>query len=279
MIEILGGSPEDIAVNLQVAAGDLVSVFNKAGIDRFHSYLGWANAQVRMFAGRISQHDIERLIQTRGYWALRTSDPAALGDNLSETISREMEAQKYALENAAKEVNAELQRWHGKGHDPVALILDTGLLERYAEQLDSVDWHDIADLRPHRFVYLVIPRVVLDELDRHKQSKNTSEQGRLVRVRARAAIKALWAMFGTRERPNTFAHAASVPVREGRFELLNDSIDHVQRADPDGEILDRSRTLRPYLPVKVITFDTGMALRGMAAGIDVVLSKDPSDTD
>lgn len=207
-------------------------------------------------------------------WALRTSNPAALGNNLSETVSREMEAQKYALENAAKDVKEELQRWHGKGQEPIALVLDTGVLEAHAEHLKSIDWHALADVRPHRYVYLVIPRVVLDELDRHKQSRNSTDQGKLMRSRAQAAIRTLWAMFGTGEESTTFVQADRVPAREGRFEILNDSIEHVQLGDPDGEILDRSRALRPYLPVKTVTFDTGMALRGKAAGLDVVLAKD-----
>lgn len=278
MIEITGENPERIAFNLQVAANELVSVFNASGIDRFNSYVEWANRHVRMLAGQISQHDMDALIQTRGYWALRTSDPAALGNNLSETISREMEAQKYALENAAKDVKEEVQRWYGKGQEPIALVLDTGVLEAYADDLKSIDWHALADVRPHRYVYLVIPRVVIDELDRHKQSRNSTEHGRLVRWRAQAAIKALWAMFGTGEQSATFVQTDRVPAREGRFEILNDSIDHVQLGDADGEILDRSRTLRPYLSVKVVTFDTGMALRGKAAGIDVVLSEETAET-
>jgi predicted ribonuclease YlaK len=181
-----------------------------------------------------------------------------------------MEAQRFALERAADEIESERMRWHGNGQEPIALVLDTGVLEHYAKDLDAVDWHEIADLRPHRFLYLVIPRVVLDEVDRHKKSRGNDTQSKLLRSNARAAIKALWGMFGTRERATTFRRVG-IPNKEGRFELLNDSIEHVQLADADAELLDRSRTVRAYLPVKVITFDTGMALRGRAAGIDVVL--------
>lgn len=94
---------------------------------------------------------------------------------------------------------------------------------------------------------------------------------------ANAAIKVLWSMFGTRERTTNFSQPTERFNREGRVELLIDSIDHVQIEDSDAELLDRSRTLRAYLPVKVLTFDTGMALRGRAAGIDVVrLDTEPS---
>ncbi|GAB3584528.1 hypothetical protein GCM10027406_31080 [Leifsonia lichenia] len=275
MVEVLGDSDTAarVAYNLQVAANDAAAVFNDTGLDRFNSYIRWVNTHVRMLAGQISEQDIDTLLRTRGYWALRASDPAALGDNLNETVSRELEAQRCALANASKEVTQELQRWHGKGQEPIALVLDTGVVEHHATELDTADWHAIADVRPHHFLYLVVPRVVLDELDRHKQSRGNDTQARAMRANARAAIKVLWAMFGTGELATSFVRPDETPSREGRFELLNDSIDHVQLADADAELLDRGRALMAYLPVKVVTFDTGMALRGRAAGIDVVRSK------
>lgn len=80
-------------------------------------------------------------------------------------------------------------------------------------------------------------------------------------------------MFGTGERSTLFTHPDETSQRTGNYELLQDPIEHVQFADPDAELLDRSRKLRAYLPVKVITFDTGMALRGRAAGLDIVLTQ------
>lgn len=132
-------------------------------------------------------------------------------------------------------------------------------------------------MRPHRFLYLVIPRVALDEIDRHKRNRSKDPQAMRLKSVANAAIKVLWSMFGTRERTTNFSQPTERFNREGRVELLIDSIDHVQIEDSDAELLDRSRTLRAYLPVKVLTFDTGMALRGRAAGIDVVrLDTEPS---
>lgn len=106
MVEVLGNADTAtrVAFNLQVAANDAVAIFNDNGIDRFNSYIRWVNAQVRMFAGQISQRDINALLQTRGYWGLLGADPAALGSNLNEIVSRELEAQRHALENASKEV-------------------------------------------------------------------------------------------------------------------------------------------------------------------------------
>lgn len=129
MVEVLG-DPEiaaRVAFNLKAAADDAVVIANVSGIDRYNSYIAWVNKHVRMLADHISQHDVGALLQTRGYWSLRDRDPSRQRtDNLNETIARELEAQCFALTNAATEIRAELQRWHGNGQDPIALVLDTG---------------------------------------------------------------------------------------------------------------------------------------------------------
>jgi hypothetical protein len=121
--------------------------------------------------------------------------------------------------------------------------------------------------------------VVLDELDRHKQSRGNDRQAKLIRSRAKAAIRALWSMFGSKVASSSFDRQDKIPRELGQFELLTDEVEHVQILDPDAELLARSRTLTAYLPVKVVTFDTGMALRGMASGIDVVLASAPDEVD
>jgi len=268
MIEITNGEPENVEQNLRLASNDMTPLFNHSGIELFNLYIQWVNSHVRMLAGQISEDSIDTLLRTRGYWSLRGADPVSLGNNLSDTIRREIEAQKNRIDSAVEEVHTQRQRWSGLGLEPVALILDTGVVEEHAAHLLDVDWHQLADLRPHSYLYLVVPRVVVDELDRHKQSRDQNAKER--RSNARAAIKSLWGMFGSRELPSTFRRTDLTPTRQGKFELLNDDIEHVQLLDPDAEVLARSRSLTAYIPVKVITFDTGMALRGMASGIDVV---------
>ena len=276
MIEITDGAPENIERNLQLASSEMTQLFNHSGIELFNQYIHWVNSHVRMLAGQISEDSIDTLLRTRGYWSLRGADPVSLGNNLSDTIRREMEAQKHRIDLAVEEVHIQRERWSGLNMEPIALLLDTGVVEEYATHLLNVDWHELADLRPHRYIYLVIPRVVVDELDRHKQSRDQNAKER--RKNARAAIRSLWGMFGSRELASTFTRTDLTPTRRGKVELLNDDIEHVQQLDPDAEVLARSRSLTAYIPVKVVTFDTGMALRGMASGIDVVRVEQPEKT-
>jgi hypothetical protein len=268
MIEITEGVPERIEHNLRVASSEMTQLFSLNGIELFNKYIQWVNSHVRMLAGQISEDSIDTLLRTRGYWSLRGADPASLGNNLSDTIRREMEGQKHGIDLAADEVQTQRQRWSGLNMEPVALLLDTGVVEEYATRLLDVDWHQLANLSPHRYIYLVVPRVVVDELDRHKQSRDQNARER--RKNARAAIKSLWGMFGSHELASTFTRIDLIPTRQGRVELLNDAIEHVQQLDPDAEVLARSQSLAAYIPVKVVTLDTGMALRGMASGIDVI---------
>ena len=275
MIEITEGTPENIERDLRLASSEMTQLFNYSGIELFNQYIYWVNSHVRMLAGQISEDSIDTLLRTRGYWSLRGADPVSLGNNLSDTIKREMEAQKRRIDLAVEEVHIQRERWRGLNMDPVALLLDTGVVEEYATRLLDVDWHQLVDLRPDRYIYLVVPRVVVDELDRHKQSRDQNAKER--RKHARAAIRSLWGMFGSGELPSTFTRTDLIPARHGRVELLNDDIEHVQQIDPDAEVLARSRTLTAYIPVKVVTFDTGMALRGMASGIDVVRIEQPDE--
>jgi hypothetical protein len=71
MVEVIGDSAnaEHVAHNLQVAADELMAMFNKTGMDRYDGYIRWVNSHVRILAGQISQRDIDALLQTRGYGA------------------------------------------------------------------------------------------------------------------------------------------------------------------------------------------------------------------
>jgi hypothetical protein len=276
MIEILDSDLEWVESALQMTRDALDVNQMVGGHDLYNEYMAWATIHRRLLAQRIGPRDLDRLILTRGYWSLRDSGPATLGNNLTEAVKLEIEAQKLAVDEAIAEVRSERQRWHGRNLDPTALVLDTGVVEHYAETLHSAEWHQMADIRPHRYVYIVVPRVVIDELDRHKQSRD--QNARVRRARARAAIKSLWAMFGSKEMTTTYSKSGALELR-GSIELLNDDIEHVQLDDPDAEILARGRALAPFVPVKVLTFDTGMALRGMASGVDMVLLTQPDDHD
>jgi PIN domain len=273
MIELTGSNPEWVEGSLSLATIDLININAHSGMEMYNEYIGWANAQVRMLRGQISSADLDRLVLTRAYWSLRDMNPTALGNNLTETVRRELEAQKITIDAAINELRIERQRWHGRGMEPIALVLDTGVIEFYADALHETDWHELADLRPHRFAYIVVPRVVIDELDRHKQSRDQNAKVR--RANARAAIKALWPMFGSKETSTNYSLSCNGRELRGQFEMLTDDIEHLQLEDPDSEILARSRTLAPFIPVKVMTFDTGMALRGIASGDDVLLLEQP----
>jgi hypothetical protein len=77
-------------------------------------------------------------------------------------------------------------------------------------------------------------------------------------------------MFGSMTQSPKFNHKDSTIDRRGRFELLNDGLDHIQLDDPDAELIARTRTLLPYVPVKILTYDIGLALRARATGLDVL---------
>jgi len=120
-------------------------------------------------------------------------------------------------------------------------------------------------------VQLVIPMVVVDQIDNLKRSKQ------LVRSRARQTASRLEACLSKRER---------VPVRRGEtnmggylvpgpitsVEVLVDPLDHSRLADSDSEIVDRALYLRDLTgrPVLIATWDNLMRFRARGVGVETV---------
>ena len=272
-----GNDPADVETQLRAAsaAAKNISGGGAQGYHLMNAYIAWADEWTRMLRSRIEKADLERLILVPEYWALRAHTPEDFGQAFMSHMFDELFARESDLLAAAEEIRHESQRWAGRGLDPIAVVLDTNIFLEWGDSLLEQDWHELLGLRPHRFLYLVLTRVVLDELDRHKQSRDASTQGQWRRAHAQAAIRSLWGMFGTHDLEMGYERTDSIPVRRAKFELVTDTIEHVQLDDPDAEILDRARALTAYVPTQVMTFDTGMALRGRAAGVDVVLATQP----
>ena len=122
-----------------------------------------------------------------------------------------------------------------------------------------------------------MPMVIVDELDRLKETKDKS-----VRWRAGYTVAVLDRLFadGTgraRLRPGDVAPGPDDLTRsEVTIELVVDPPGHVRLADSDDEIIDRALAIEPLADRKVtlLTYDTGQSMRARNAGLQAVkLSK------
>lgn len=229
-------------------------------------YLAWADACENRLGGVFAEPDVTARLHTQRYWYLYRHDEADdkwVNTDLPvpDPSGQEAAAQLAYLTSVADQVKqlGVLSERPGR-----VLVYDTNSLMHY-QPPDMIVWTVAAKaVAKASAVRLVVPLVVIDELDRkqHEGSKDMSQ-------RARRALRALDQMFDGAQ-PGM---AAPVPGRpDVTIEVLMDETEHTREASADDEIIERSALLEQITgsPITVITADTGMRLRAQAAGLTVV---------
>lgn len=130
-----------------------------------------------------------------------------------------------------------------------------------------------------RAPYLLVPLVVVDELDGLEKSRNTHE-----RWRAGYTLAVLDRVFANSTAPGRLAFEGVPAPGDGlqppgdiTIELLFDPPGHVRLPVNDDEIVDRVMAVQPLTgrDVTLLTYDTGQPMRARNAELRVIkLSKD-----
>jgi hypothetical protein len=225
------------------------------GVDLFNAYLRWVNEAARQLGAVVRDRDVEALVLSQRQWVLQRMDPTTNGD-LPNLLRLELEERITTLNEMAASLRDFVGRWNPSdaGH---LVIPDTNVYLHGEEDIATFDWRKMADIRPHDRITVIIPILVVDELDRSKRDD--------VRTQARLTLKKLNEMFSD--------PAYSVPLtdKDTRARLLLDAPNHERLADADSEFIDRVHALAVLsgLPTVVLTYDMGMSLRAKASGISV----------
>lgn len=275
------------AALLELLTGEERSIANARGsgitpVERLEGYKRWATTAVRLLGAAISRDDLNRLVTTPGYWALQRLAPAEAKHQF-ELIDLELDERCSDLKQARDQLAGDIRRWSSP--PGMLVVADTNVYLHHEHYFDEIPWHPIVQAQTEG-VRLVIPLLVVDELDRNKrtaQNKRTNRSGgtESVRTRARKTLAKLDRMF---ENPRWTA--SLIPAR-GKFgavtaELLLDDPQHTRLPIADDEIVDRARALQDLTgrDVHVATFDTGMALRARTAGLPAhkLNNADPDET-
>lgn len=141
-------------------------------------YIAWAENVERMLANVLEVEYLDDLVFTPRYWELRT----ARGDEarLTPSVLAEIERQQRQLDALAAELEAERQRW---ADGPATIVVpDTNMFLQEGAPIEGIDWP--ASVESEVAVRLVVPLVVVHELDRLKRQGNNT-----VRSSARCALK------------------------------------------------------------------------------------------
>lgn len=236
----------------------------------FSAYNSWANDAVRMLRRRVSEADIDRLVLTRRYWLLQSleaiSGAGAAEPRLSLLLA-EMDERNADFGDAVQSLSDQIKRWSRPG---VFVVLDTSVCYK-ADKLEDWDVGGFLGTR-HDPVHLLFPMVVIDELDRLKESSDKHKRWRagytlavLDRVLSHGAVGQL------RPEDFTLLQTGGIPRGEVTVEIVLDPPGHARLPIEDDEIVDRAIAIQSIAAreVTLITDDTGQSHRARNVGLKV----------
>jgi len=240
-------------------------------MDVLSAYLQWVNETARMLHNQVSASDIDRLVLTKRYELLLAAtgrlEPGRADAAINALLSTELDERTAAFEEACEALERQTERWSGP---EVFVVLDTSVFLEYPEKLEELDLAPIVGVRGEP-IRLLVPIVVIDELDGLKQHRDNK-----VRWRAGYTLAVLdrvlprpTAVARLREADFSALSSGGIPRGEISVEVLFDPPGHVRLPINDDEIIDRALAVVPLAArgVTLVTYDTGQCMRARAAGL------------
>lgn len=260
----------------------LTSSHGRSAYKRLIDYLAWASRSCNLLRRQVNVSDLDQLVLTRRYELLLTGVGGLVGSEISDAVNDlvdlEVEERIEAFEEAIKALDEQIKRWSEPG---VFVMPDSSFYIHHPDKVEEAQFAPLVTVWEDP-IHVLVPVVVVDELDGLKQSKDKH-----VRYRARHTLQILDKAFGSstshaRLRAEDFTplNNGGIPRGEITVELLFDPPGHVRLPIADDEIIDRALAVEPLAarPVTLITYDTGQATRGRAAGLKVVkLDQEPEE--
>ncbi|PWR13394.1 hypothetical protein DKT69_20965 [Micromonospora sicca] len=263
---------------LDSALGDLLNKLHNiigggggtAAVERAFTYIEWVHEVRRRLHNLIRPTELEQLIGLRAYETiLAATVPFGKpgGERvLNGLISTELTERVAVLEQAIRGLKERVDQLHRAG---VLVVLDTNVYLHYPQELHEIDLRQDLGLREEP-IHILVPMAVVDELDGKKQHQNKD-----VRRRARMVTSRIDQVIrdGGQLRDQDYSPIKSGGIPRGRItlDIILDPPGHTRLPITDDEIVDRTATTQALAGrrVRLLTYDTGMTLRGRNAGLDV----------
>lgn len=141
---------------------------------RLLAYLEWTSNAVRTLSSQISDADLKRLVLTRRYELLLSGVGTMTGTEIevqravNGLVSLELDQRVEAFDAAVKALDAQIRRWSQYSH---FVVPDTGFYIKHPQKLEEADFGPLINVWQSP-VHLLVPMVVVDELDRLKEVKD-----------------------------------------------------------------------------------------------------------
>lgn len=240
--------------------GNCESAYN--AFDRAQkAYLNWVDETDGQLRSLFADPEPADGLFSRAFWEIQRLNDTIPG--AWQVLRRELKAQSERLQAMQHQLAGLKEFADRPGH---LVVVDTSALIQ-GEWFEHVDWSTLLDLRPH--VRIVIPIVVVEELDRLKDRERRSRAG----DRSRRVLRKL--------RDLGAAHAGQpIPIRDKiTVEVLLDDDWHQRRPNHDGEIIDQAKLLKAATgrPVRLVCVDASMEFRARQHGLTVTEMPTPAD--
>lgn len=176
-------------------------------------------------------------------------------------ISAEIDTQSDRFDSLAAELDFARRLFDGAG---TCLVPDTSFFIEHDKKIEEVDFHELTQSSGP--VRLLIPMVVIDELDRLKRGAKST-----VRWRAGYSVAVIDRVIADPPLPGILRAREQMPPRgEVTLQAVLDPHGHRRMPINDDEIVDRCLACRPYAQsLTLLTYDTGQSTRARAAGLKV----------
>jgi hypothetical protein len=228
---------------------------------------------VRLLRSQIRPADLDRLVLTRRYWLVYQQHPQQIPPSAEATVRAfvdlELEERIEALNEALEAFTAQRRRWARVGHFVVA---DTSVYLQAEHKLEDLDLGGLLHTGGAP-LHLIVPILVMDELDGQKQRGTDFGRWRAGYTLAFLSRLLRDPRGSARLRPEDFSalDTGGIPRGEITVEIVFDPPGHERLPISDDEIVDRAVAIKSASGMSTIflTDDTGQAMRARARGLRV----------
>ncbi|MFI0797022.1 PIN domain-containing protein [Micromonospora rubida] len=231
-------------------------------------YLDWANEVRRQLGTQIRASSLNVLVPPDRYQLLMSAAASLYGKPdgadmvLNSLLAVELDERTRAFEEAIAGLDDQVKRFERTGR---LVVLDSNVYLHHPQRLEEMDLSEALGTRMDR-IHILVPMVVVDELDALKQHSKAHSRWRAGYTTAVLDRHVLL--------PDGFGALRSEDSsgRRVTFQIMLDSPGHVRLPINDDEIVDRVLSVEPLAgrQVTMVTYDVGMRRRAKAAGLEVV---------
>jgi hypothetical protein len=142
---------------------------------RLLAYLEWTNDAARSLASLISSDDLSELVLTKRYELLLTGVGSLTSDEMevqrvvNGLVSTELNERATAFGAAVAALEEQISCWSRLGE---FVMPDTSFYVTHPDKLKETDFAAVVEARADP-IHVLVPIVVVDELDRLKESKDS----------------------------------------------------------------------------------------------------------